>query len=166
MNDVYFACKDCRVLLDAGCRWALSTLVDAAGFREASGLVCIDAVSASPECWNPPDEPDSRWLKMEILPSVHAFLSEHRNHRIDFGEFGALVRDESFLDWLQIGYGPEPTPRYFAEVLKFRSWDEVTAWLSELDERRYDAPGWRHDAVRLRDVRRRFEASVGKLVPR
>ena len=162
MNEVYFVCQDCRVLLDAGYRWAVSTLVNVPGFRDSGGLVCVDAVFAAPEYWNPPDEPDALWLKAEVLPSVRVFLSEHRNHRIDFGDFDVLVGCENSLDWLQIGYWPELTPRYFAEVLKFRSWDQVTAWLSELDELQYSKPNWLYDAVRLADVRRRFEALVGK----
>jgi hypothetical protein len=159
MNDVYFACEDCRVLLNAGYRWAMA-LPGLPGFRDARGQVCVDVVMAAAEYWNAPHDPDSQWLRDEVLPSVHAFLAAHRTHRIDFGDFDYLG-SESALDWLQIGYWPEPTPRYFAEVLKLRSWSQVTDWLRTLDEQRHCLPTWLHDPKALVEARKRFEALVG-----
>jgi len=162
MNEVYFTCEDCRVMLDAGYRWAAMTLPDLPGFRDSRGKVCVDVVSAASEYWNPPDDAASHWLRNEVLPSVRAFLAAHLGHRIDFGDFDHLLICADAFDWLQIGYGPEPTPRYFAEILDLRSWDQVTDWLRTLDERQYRYPSWLHDAKKIADARTRFEALVAK----
>jgi len=128
VNDLYFACTDCKTYADCGYRWAYWTL-------EHPGIVLraerIDAqrVLDAKEYWHPPQEPQSAWLYDEVLPSVRAFLAEHAKHNLLFWEINDLPDDRS-LEWLQVGHHPYPTARYLAEVLKANNWDEALAWIA------------------------------------
>jgi len=132
MNFLYFACCDCEIYIDAGYRWAwelLSRHIVARG-----GLVDVEAVLAETSYWNPPREEGSRWLFEGVFPPLRGFFGEHASHRIVFGEEDDIAPIAGFdMDWMQIGYLLEPTPRYLVEVLGFTSWEQACDYLGKLE---------------------------------
>ena len=112
MNEVFFGCMTCRVLVNAGYRWATSTL-------EEPAIIARDrpvepaAVTAAPDYWRPPDGADSLWLSEGVLPRVRNFLRAHGTHTLRFGDFEDLAgtEDTAFLDWLDVSVEPVVGPR-------------------------------------------------------
>lgn len=153
MNSRYFACMDCRIYLDAGYRWCRCEL-EMTGVVTANASVDVDAVLANETYWNPPHDPNSKWLSEELLPSVRSFLRHHRAHHIVFLERDDLPQSHR-LDWMQVGYCLSPTPRYFVEELNLRDWDEVLAWDRAQGEGR--AEFWMLNDRELEQFRRTFE---------
>lgn len=142
MNNLYFACGNCKIYIDAGYRWVYWELEEA-GVVSRRKEVNVDAVLAAESYWNPPKDENSRWLYDEVLPPLRSFISEHRAHKIVFGESEDFAPDNDELDfeWMQVGYLLMPTVRYLVEVLGLESWHEVC----ELMERKEIAPGWWED---------------------
>src|SRR5258708_2664126 len=85
MNNLYFACTDCRIYTDAGYRWAYSTLEDR-GVVQRGRPVLVDAIFSAEEYWSPPVEETSNWLYKEVFPGVRSFLQAHGNHSVIFGD--------------------------------------------------------------------------------
>src|SRR5436190_24250446 len=107
MNNLYFACTDCYIYIDAGYRWAYWTLENAVLVKRGQS-VCVENVFLFNEYWNPPIESNldfsvngitipipsqfisesisdkPHWLYDEVLPSVRDFLKEHQRHHIIF----------------------------------------------------------------------------------
>lgn len=154
MNDVFFACMTCRVLADAGYRWATSTL-EAPGIVARERAVDTQVVRGASEYWSPPEGSDSLWLTDGVLPKVRVFLEEHATHTLRFGDFADLAgtEDTAFLDWLDVSVSPEPSPRFLVEVLGFRHWVDALDWLRATEH----APWWWSDVELVDAVRRRFE---------
>lgn len=139
MNDLFFACTDCKIFIDAGYRWAYWEF-EAVGIVQRNAQVNIDLVLAATRYWNPPKEKDSEWLYEEIFPTLEKFLFEHGNHFVIFGEeedFNS-IDSENYFDWLQIGFLPKLTPRYLAEILKFNTWEEVIEYV----DKQQSKPRW------------------------
>lgn len=139
MIDLFFACVDCKIYLDCGGRWAYWQL------EEPKTLVRnqaadIEAVLTAEQYWNPPRNEQSQWLYKEVFPPLHTFLREHRDHEVVFGEkdYFAPLNDESYFEWMQVGYAATLSPRYFVEVLRFRDWGQVREYVEHLDVR----PAW------------------------
>lgn len=133
MNNLYFACCDCKIYIDAGYRWAYWKLQES-GIVSRRSSVNVKAVLNSTDYWNPPPDEESRWLRDDVLPNVWQFLLNHRCHHIAFGEeeeFAPIESDDYFA-WMQIGYLAQPTPRFFVEVMGFTSWDQVGRYISGL----------------------------------
>jgi hypothetical protein len=142
MNNLYFACCDCKIYIETGYRWASWQLEDA-GIVSRNENVHVDAVLATARYWSPPRDDDSRWLYEEILPPVHQFLNAHRSHRVVFGtsEDFAPATDDYDFEWMQTGYLPEPTVRYLFEMLSLKSWHEVAEYMDAKEIQ----PGWWQD---------------------
>ena len=85
MNNLYFACADCKVYVDAGYRWAYWEL-EKAGIVSRNQMVSVEAVLGADSYWNPPLEDSSNWLYQEIFPTLREFLSTHRFHKVVFGQ--------------------------------------------------------------------------------
>jgi hypothetical protein len=134
MNHLFFACTDCKTFVDAGYRWAYWEL-EHTGIVSRSAPVDVNAVLASDKYWNPPNDKESRWLYESVFPSVRKFLMDHNHHRIVFGEEEefAPINTPDYLTWMETGQHPKPTPRYLAEVLQFKTWDDANAYLQTLE---------------------------------
>ena len=145
MNDIFFACRDCKVFADAGYRWAYHELVKS-GIVSEGKTVDVAAVIDAHGYWNPPDEPDSEWLIAGVLPLVERFFESHRDHNILFGDNQTITGNELGLDWLDVGYLPQYGPRYFAETLKITTWPDVCDFVATSDRK----PWWwqeHHDNI-------------------
>ena len=142
MNNLYFACCDCKIYIDAGSPWANWQLEDD-GIVSRNESVNVDTVLATAKYWTPPRDEDWGWLYQAILPPLQRFLDAHRNHRIVFGtgEDFAPDMDDYDFEWMQIGYLAKPSVRYLFEVLNFKSWPEV----SEYIEAQETQPVWWRD---------------------
>src|SRR5262245_5474972 len=138
-NNLYFACSDCKVYVDAGYKWALWSLEEP-GVVKRGEAVSATAVLAAQDYWTPSRTDSADWLYAEVLPSVRRFLGEHKSHQIVFGntsDFIGLAGD-GILDWMQVGFLPVLLPRYFVERLGLRTWDEVASFVGRQDT----APWW------------------------
>jgi hypothetical protein len=72
MDPLYFSCADCKVVVDAGKRWAYAYLV-MSGVVALGGDASPPAVLAMKEYWFPPIEDD---LAVAMRPSTTgAFVS-------------------------------------------------------------------------------------------
>ena len=157
MNEPYFACTACRMYIDAGYRWGFSEL-ERPGHVELGFEVDVDRVLQAQSYWTPPDEERSRWLN-QLLPEVRAFLKTHRSHSVLYAEGESFldVENPEQVDCLHIaGFEHEPTPRYFAEVLKLQSWHDVETWVCANREPWW----WRLFPEQYAWARRKFEALV------
>jgi hypothetical protein len=139
MSDLYFACTDCKVYVDAGYRWARWWLEEPEIVKHGKP-VSVDSVLAASEYWNPLKTESADWLYKEVLPSVRLFLGEHKHHRIVFGNTAEfpLFDGEGFLDWMQVGFQPQLLPRYFVEQLGLKTWDQVCDFVATQEA----APWW------------------------
>ena len=130
MNNFFFACFDCKMYLDAGGRWAHYCLLKKAVVSEG-GRVDAEKVLASDEYWNPPSGDDAGWLREQVIPTARQFLMEHQEHHIVFGDSDTITPPPLFdLDWLDVGYLNEYSPRYFVEVLRFTNWEQATDFVA------------------------------------
>jgi hypothetical protein len=141
MNYLFFACTDCKIFVDAGYRWAYWEL-EHSGIVSRNEPVNVDTVFAADKYWNPAKEEETRWLYETIFPTVHQFLTDHKQHRIVFGEEEqfAPIDGPDYLAWMETGESVRPTPRYLAEILHFKTWDDAHAYLQTLEI----APAWWH----------------------
>jgi len=139
MTNLYFACTDCKVYVDAGYRWA-GWWLEEPGVVKRGKRVAVDSVLSAREYWTPGKTDGAQWLYTEVLPSVRRFLDAHRFHRIVFGNTGDFLSldDNGLLDWMQVGFLPLLLPRYFVERLGFKTWDEVASFVARQDR----APWW------------------------
>lgn len=144
MNNLYFACCDCKIYIDAGYRWAVCEL-EQTGVVSRRKEVSANSVLAADSFWNPPKEEASRWLYEEVFPPLREFLESHKNHRIVFGqtEDFAPTGDEDIY-WMQIGYCAVETPRHLVEVLGLKTWDQVDHYMKskKADENDYPPVWW------------------------
>lgn len=156
MNDVYFACMDCREMVDAGYRWAHWAL-ERTGVVERLRPVTADAIFSAPAYWNASGEPDSEWVSEEVLPRVRVFLEKHRNHRLTYGESEDICgAGDDVLGWLDHSQLPMVTLRYLIEVLELRSWAEVLDWFKVSGHK----PWWWYEPELRDSARVRFQSMV------
>lgn len=139
MNNLYFACTECKVYVDAGYRWAVWRLEEP-GLVTRGKPVSIDAVLSAREYWTPFETESAGWLYTEVLPSVRRFLDEHKFHRVVYGNTADFLESGSdgLLDWMQVGFLPLLLPRYFVERLGFQTWDQVASFIARQDS----TPWW------------------------
>lgn len=138
MNNLYFACCDCKIYIDAGYRWAYWELEDA-GVVSRGQEIDVDTVLSAQSYWNPKPEEGS-WLTEEVFPPLREFLGDHKSHRIVFGEVEDFAPDDDYaIEWMQIGYMLSVTPRYLVEMLGITSWDQVVEYMGQEGR---DVPTW------------------------
>ena len=139
MVNLYFACTDCRVYVDAGYRWASWWLEEPHIVRRGKPVPVASVLSAS-RYWTPPGTASAEWLSGEVLPSVRRFLEEHRSHRVVFGNTSDFLPSDGdgVLDWMQVGFLPLLLPRYFVERLGFKTWEQVASFIARQDS----TPWW------------------------
>lgn len=139
MNNLFFACMDCKIYVDAGYRWALWALEET-GVVTRGKPVSVASVLSVQDYWNPSKAESADWLNKEVLPSVRSFLEKHKRHRLVFGNASDFlpVDGEGFLDWMQIGFMPQLGPRYFIERLGLNTWEQVSNYVAEQGA----APWW------------------------
>ena len=133
MQFLYFACTDCKIYTDAGYRWAYWTLEDK-GIVQRGKPVSIPAILSTAEYWNPPVEETSNWLYNDLLPGVRIFLQDHKSHQVLFGDQDDFLfrgGDDTYFEWLQVGYLAAISPRTLVEQLGFTRWEEADAYLSK-----------------------------------
>jgi hypothetical protein len=152
MNDVFFGCNACLVMVDAGYRWATSNL-ERVGIIDRDNPVSNQAVLQASAYWSP-EGAGTAWLTDGVLPRVDAFLRAHFDHDVRFGTFEDLVGpdDFGFLNWLDASADPDATPRYFIEVLRLTSWGQVVEWIKS----QQTPPWWWLDSESGDAARRRF----------
>ena len=150
MNDPYFFCLDCKAFVPAGYRWAYAHLEASAGIaRDAP--VCATRILAIEPYWSA-EEP----RLVAELRDARAFLVKHESHRMRYGEFEFLFRNqgEDWADWLsESSTDDELLPRYFIERECCRSWSELAARNEAMPE----APWWWTEPNSQAHVRRRFD---------
>ena len=131
MHNLYFACMDCKVYVDAGYRWAYWSLEET-GVVRRGGPVSVEKVMSAKEYWTPYKTESADWLYEKVLPSVRRFLERHKGHSITYGNQADFLPSdgEGFLDWLQLGFMPQLLPRYFAEYLGLKTWDDVRSFVA------------------------------------
>jgi len=139
MTNLYFACTDCKVYVDAGYRWA-SWWLEEPGVVKRGKPVSVESVLSAREYWAPGATDGALWLSTEVLPSVRRFLEEHKDHPLVFGPTADFLASggDGVLDWMQVGFLPLLLPRYFVERLGFKTWDEVANFIARQDS----APWW------------------------
>ncbi len=138
VNNLYFACRDCKTYIDAGYRWAYWQLEEA-GIVVRGEEVNVEAVLAARDYWNPPQDGNSRWLCEEVFPPLRKFLHDHKSHQVVFGEEDDFAPPgDEYFDWMQVGYQPIPTPRYLVDVLGIKSWEQVHEYM----EKQKTPPPW------------------------
>ena len=139
MTNLYFACTDCKVYVDAGYRWA-SWWLEEPGIVKRGKPVSVESVLSAREYWTPAKTEGAQWLYTEVLPSVRRFLGEHQGHQIVFGNTADFlsIGGDDLLDWMQVGFSPLLLPRYFVERLGLQTWDQVSSFIARQDS----TPWW------------------------
>lgn len=160
MNFLYFACCDCKIYIDPGYRWAYSEL-EQVNIVSRGQEVIVEAVLSAEKYWSPPRDAETLWLYEEVFPPLRQFLHEHGSHRIVFGELDDFLREADAINWMQVGYAMMPTPRYLAEILGFRSWDQVREYMGKLQiQPAWWEVTWNDDPSPHEKGRRKFEELV------
>ncbi|MDJ0707980.1 MAG: hypothetical protein QNJ46_32305 [Leptolyngbyaceae cyanobacterium MO_188.B28] len=154
MNEQYFYCPGSKEYVRAGYRWAYRYLVKT-GICQRGENVNIDTLLSAKEYWRIDDSEESKWLKDGILPLVSNFIKSNRRHDIFYGEeeFFLDADKNEYWEWLDVGYLPEKSPRYFIELLKFNSWHEVEEYVNKNPVYHGNKPWWwewnpQHDEAR------------------
>lgn len=150
MTDVYFACRTCKIYRNAAYTWCYWTL-ERPGIVQRGNSLVVNAVLDASQYWQGSQE--GVWLQ-DLLPRVKAFLEEHADHDLMYGDdddIGLTPRtddDYRFLDWLN-DYEDDDSgllPRYFIERRGYKYWQQVREHMARLEQ----APWWWHDS-RLRE---------------
>jgi hypothetical protein len=159
VNTLYFACRTCRIYVDAGYRHAYWELEDA-GIVDRSNSVDVSLVLGAHDYWNV----EAQWLK-ELLPAVRRFLVQHAEHGVTFGDIEDIPipsPKDGLFDWLMEAGGVlEELPRYYVERLGFRTWDEVAEHVRRSKQR----PTWWEDADERVAAQQRFASLVVESPP-
>ena len=102
MNNVYFACRECKDYIDGGYRWPVSTLYKDQ-WSNFPLTVSVDDVLAHAEYWS--GETLHPFLAA-TLPAARAFLMAHRTHDLVFGDSESFLNMDdpthSAFDWLEL----------------------------------------------------------------
>lgn len=156
MNDLYFACTDCKTYTDAGYRWAYFHL-EHAGVVARRKEVSIEAVLKAEAFWHPPSDESSRWLSQDILPALKEFFAEHKAHRVVFGELEELAPEEDYyVDWTQVGQCNEPSLRHFVQTMGLKTWRDLQYYMNGQGQL---APIW-WDCFPEAEIKKRFNEII------
>lgn len=155
MNDVYFACESCRVMVEAGYRWAYWEL-EHCGVVQHGAPVAVAAVRAAGGYWRPGGDPASQWLNDKVLPVVWSFLDAHVSHALTYGDVEEVagIKPQAVFDWLDVSHSPELTPRYFCEIQRLHTWENVVSWVNDAPRK----PWWWGETKLREAARTKFEA--------
>lgn len=160
MNNVYFACTDCKSYTDAGYRWAYCQL-EKPRIVFRSAVVEVDRLLPVAAYWNPEPNERNAWLT-SVLSHAAQFISGHKTHRIVYGDLeqvmGADADEYSQFAWMN-DYPEDETdllPRNFIEKLGMRTWGEVTAYLAS----RPTKPWWYTLRSARAVARRKFDELI------
>ena len=93
--------REVQDLVDAGDRWAYWLLEDPKLVTLGERVVAEDVLGAA-SYWDPPPEERNDWLCVEILPSVRAYLIEHRGHALIYLEEDMLMPDGPRANWAEL----------------------------------------------------------------
>ena len=164
MLNLYFACTDCKVYVDAGYRWA-SWRLEEPGIVKRGQRVLVNSVLSATPYWTPIQTDGADWLRTEVLPSARRFLKEHERHKIIFGNTSDFLSQsgDDLLDWMEVGFSPLLLPRYFVERLGLVTWDQVSSLIARQDS----TPWWwmlEWDDVHEK-ARRKFQELVESRLP-
>jgi hypothetical protein len=107
--------------------------LDATGVIKRGEQISVEAVLSADQYWDAPKAETSNWLYNEVLPSVRSFLETHKQHRIVFGlqEEAVAKTDDEMFDWMEVGHFFQSLPRYYVEVLRFITWEQVLDRIAE-----------------------------------
>jgi len=131
MNDLYFACSDCKIYTDAGYRWAFAQLLES-GIVSRRREVSVEIVLKAEDFWHPPSDENSRWLYQDIFPALKEFFTEHKTHRVIFGELEEIAPEEDYYaDWTQVGQCNEPSLRHFVQIKGLKTWRDLQHYMIE-----------------------------------
>jgi alpha-L-fucosidase len=156
MNNVYFACTQCKVYVNAGYRWAYLQLEEPRVVHQGD-IVNIDGLLSVQSYWKPQAGEQSEWLS-STLARVKAFMHDHQSHIVVYGDMERVigVNTNEYERFAWMNDHPSDTdlqPRNFIEQLGIRNWGDVTAYIAS----RPHKPWWYElPAVRL-IARRKFE---------
>jgi hypothetical protein len=134
MNNVYFACTECKTYIDAGYRWAYCQLEKPRTVLQGA-VVEVDRLLSVDSYWKPEPNEHNSWLT-SVLSHAEQFILGHKAHRIVYGDLehvmGADADEYGQFAWMN-DYPADETdllPRNFIEQLGMRTWGEVTAYLA------------------------------------
>lgn len=142
MNNVYFACRECRTYTDAGYRWAYSQL-EKQGTVSQGVVVKVDCLLSADSYWKPEPNDHNLWLTSVLSHAKH-FILFHKAHAIVYGDLERVMGTEADeyeqFSWMNEHPARETDlrPRNFVEQLGMRTWGEVTAYLASRPEK----PWW------------------------
>jgi len=126
MNDLYFFCMDCKSFVDAGYRWAYSSLADAG--MKPNAFVTAESILAVEKYWSTSDPG-----LISLLAVAKTYLLQHFGHRLRYGDFDFLFEpQEEWADWLDESKNPEELPRYFLERERCLTWDDLVKRVAQL----------------------------------
>jgi len=159
MNNVYFACTECKTLVEAGYRWAYWEL-ERPGTVLRGRAVEVDRLLSVGPYWNPKLDEQSSWLT-SVLANAKQFILSHKAHRIVYGDteqvMGADIDEYDQFDWMnEYPDDWELQPRNFIEQFGMRTWGEVTSYLAS----RSTKPAWYERSSRRVVARRKFDELV------
>ena len=160
MNNVYFACRECRTYTDAGYRWAYSRL-EKPGTVSQGAVVKVDCLLSVDSYWKPEPNEHNLWLTSVLSHAKH-FILRHKSHPIVYGDLervmGVDLDEYERLGWMNehpLGE-TDLQPRNFLEQLGMRTWGEATAYLASRPEK----PWWyRWPSARVA-ARRKFDELI------
>ena len=89
MNNVYFACAQCKVYVDAGYRWAYWQLEEPRTVRQGE-VVHIDGLLSAESYWEPQTSEQSEWL-ISTLSHVNEFIHGHQSHIVVYGDMERVI---------------------------------------------------------------------------
>lgn len=158
MNNVYFACLDCKIMCEAGYRWAYWEL-DHPGIVTKGERIDLQQVLAATAYWNPGGRAND-WLT-ETLSHARSFIEKHQSHALAYGEWESFHEaDASAFDWLDESLtAPDRTPRFYFEKYGVRSWEELTrrasadqTWWWDFPKLRMEAKDWLEARLKSQSV--------------
>lgn len=160
MDNVYFACIECKTYVDAGYRWAYWQLEEPKIVLPGA-MVDVDRLLSVDSYWKP--EPNKQNSSLtSVLSRVERFILSHKTHRIVYGIkeeiIGEDVDEYDRFAWMNEypDYDDDLEPRNFIEQLGMRTWGEVTAYLASCPQK----PSWYTSSSRRVVARRKFEELV------
>jgi hypothetical protein len=160
MNNVYFACTECKTYIDAGYRWAYCQLEKPRTVLRGA-VVEVDRLLSADSYWKPEPNEHNSWLS-SVLSHAEQFALSHKAQRIVYGELeevmGGDADEYGQFAWMD-EYPADETdlqPRNFIEQFGMRTWGEVTAYLAS----RPSKPRWYTLRSARVSARRKFDELI------
>jgi hypothetical protein len=160
MNNVYFACTECKTYIDAGYRWAYCQLEKSRTVLQGA-VVEVDRLLSSDSYWKPEPNEQNPWIT-SVLSHAERFILSHRAHRIVYGDLehvmGAEADEYDQFAWMNEHpiHETDLQPRNFVEQLGMRTWGELTAHIASQREK----PWWYELRSARIFARRKFDELI------